>query len=344
MAISHHQIVLEIFKDDGTRLGLAKAEIDWEPAAEWTRFSALRKGLLPLTGPAPAATIAPIWHRTAGEPYLQGFRVSFAQNGDSEIASEFPSAYFRHAARLAAECFVEKGKLREGEDIRFQVAAYPRRSAPPGREEPRFESEEVEPFVPYQGTALSRFLDGALPEGTLEDGDMPLFVPRRVLDGIAASTRAFEGKEAGGVLIGHLHRDSSLPEIFAEVTAQIPVEGGASATKLTFTADSWTGVRAAVALRRKNEMYLGYWHSHPVKEWCRESECSLEKVRTCRMARDFFSTDDQALLRAVFPRAWNVGLVCNDAPFSELTFSVFGWRRGWIEPRGFYVMEGTHAP
>ena len=344
MAINHHQIVLELFKLDGTRLGLAKAEIDWEPAAEWTRFFATRRGLLPLTGPLPSARIEPVWHRTSGEPYLQGFRVALAQNGTCNVVSEFPVAYFRNAARLAAECFVERGKLSEGEEVRFQTAAYERRDLRTGKDEPRFESEEVEPFIPFRGTALSAYLGAALPEGTVEDEDMPFFVPRQVLGEIASATRELEGREAGGVLIGLLHRDSSLPEIFAEVTAQIPVAGSGSSTKLTFTPDSWTAVRAAVTLRRRSEVYLGYWHSHPVREWCRESECSPEKLRKCSLARGFFSVSDQAVLRAAFSRAWNVGLVCNDAPLSDLTFSMFGWRRGLIEPRGFYVMEEPNAP
>jgi hypothetical protein len=36
-----------------------------------------------------------------------------------------------------------------------------------------------------------------------------------------------------------------------------------------------------------------------------------------------------------------VALVANDVSFSPLTFSMFGWRRGLLESRGFYVSEGS---
>ena len=53
---------------------------------------------------------------------------------------------------------------------------------------------------------------------------MPVFLPQRVLDEAAALTRAERGRETGGVLIGNLRHDPAVPDIFAEVTAQISAE------------------------------------------------------------------------------------------------------------------------
>jgi hypothetical protein len=47
-------------------------------------------------------------------------------------------------------------------------------------------------------------------------------------------------------------------------------------------------------------------------------------------------------MRAAFSRAHSLGLVVNDAP-AGLTYSLFGWRGGKIHPRGFYILEESHA-
>lgn len=49
--------------------------------------------------------------------------------------------------------------------------------------------------------------------------------------------------------------------------------------------------------------------------------------------------DDVAVMRAVFPRAWCVAIVANDTAFTDITLSMFGNRRGVMQPRGFYQLE-----
>jgi hypothetical protein len=172
---------------------------------------------------------------------------------------------------------------------------------------------------------------------------MPLFIPQRVLAEAKALSKEAGAKETGGILIGHLGRDSQLPEIFAQVTAQIPARHTeASLTSLTFTSETWTAVRNALDLRRKGELMLGWWHSHPVREWCKD--CSAESQKACAMAVDFFSAHDHALHRTVFPRAYSVALVVNDLSENDATFSMFGWRRGLLESRGFHLTGATEQP
>ena len=103
-----------------------------------------------------------------------------------------------------------------------------------------------------------------------------------VLDEARELTLSVTGKETGGVLIGQLHRDPGLGVLFAEVTAQIPARHvEANATKLSFTAATWTEVQAALDLRTRGESMLGWWHSHPVREWCKD--CPEEKRRQCSL-------------------------------------------------------------
>jgi hypothetical protein len=110
--------------------------------------------------------------------------------------------------------------------------------------------------------------------------------------------------------------------------------------KLTFTPETWTAAAAALRLRRCGEVYLGYFHSHPVREWCRSRACTPEAQKKCSLARDFFSADDKAVMRAAFPRAYSIAIVANDTAF-DLSFSMFGNRRGVTQPRGFYILEDS---
>jgi hypothetical protein len=194
--------------------------------------------------------------------------------------------------------------------------------------------------VPARDASLAALLARAKPAGVVDGDDMPVFVSPQVLQEAAERTHAEEGTETGGVLIGMLWRDADAGEIFAEVTAQIPAEHtSGNNVKLTFTPQTWAATDAALRLRGRGESYLGYWHSHPVREWCKAKECTPEKQKSCRLAKDFFSADDEAVMRAAFPRAYSVAIVANDTAFTDLTFSMFGNREGLLQPRGFYVLE-----
>jgi len=259
------------------------------------------------------------------------------------VTSDFPSSYFGEAASQTSAEFVKRGKLAAGDEYLFQAVAFAGNGN--GKTGGGMDLEVVEETaLPVVESRLGDFERRSSPAGLVDADDMPAFIPQRVLDEAAALTRGAEGRETGGILIGRLHRDAALPEIFAEVTAQIPAEHtrGTSA-RLTFTPETWSAASAAVRLRNQSEIYLGYWHSHPVREWCRSRECTPEKQKTCRLAKDFFSEDDAAVMRAAFPRAHSLGLVVNDTAFAGPSFSLFGWRGGRIHPRGFFLLEEPHA-
>ena len=76
-----------------------------------------------------------------------------------------------------------------------------------------------------------------------------------------------------------------------------------------------------------------------MREWCKGKSCTPEAQKTCHLAKDFFSADDDAVMRAAFPRAYSIAIVANDTAFTDLTFSMFGNREGLTQPRGFYVLE-----
>jgi proteasome lid subunit RPN8/RPN11 len=332
-----YKYIVEIYRDDNSPIGQASIAPDWEPAREAVRFQAIRRARLPLSVGNKEAVIEPLWHSTAKEPYLRGFRVSFSHQY-GEVADDFPTAYFHDLAQLAGTRFVEKGLLEVGDHFRYLVAAYARDEEPAQTNRLSITTEEIAQALRLKESSLDVYQRAAEPCGETAADEMPVFIPQQVLDEVADLTREAVERETGGILIGHLRRDESVPEVFVEVTTQLAARHTVSElTKLTFTAETWTECRAALDLRRKDEIFLGWWHSHPVRAWqCKH--CPLERQRVCSLARDYFSEHDRALQRTVFPRAYSVALVANDVAFGGVNFSMFGWRSGGIEARGFHVL------
>lgn len=333
-----YRFAVVMFGEDGSNLGAVFAKHDWEPAAEWTRFHHQRRGALSLSGSG-CASILPVWEQTLGEPYCHGYRVQIEQPGVSPVSSDFPNTHFHDFAGAVASVYVEQNKLRAGEYYSYLVVAYP--AKPEAARTGGLTVADASPSLPAQDASLDAFLHRAQLSGVIDGGDMPVFVHRQVLDEAAALTHQYEGTEIGGILIGKLWRDAGAGEIFAEITAQIPAEHTTSSSvKLSFTAETWAAANAALRLRNRGEVPLGYHHSHPVREFCKAKSCTPEAQKTCRMAKNFFSADDVAVMRAAFPAAYCIAIVANDTAFTDLTFSMFGNREGLIQPRGFYVLEG----
>jgi Prokaryotic homologs of the JAB domain len=337
-----HQFALVLFDEAGEVLGSAAAEVDWEPAVQCASFYYLRRGELPIHDGNGAASIVPLWDPEVGAPYCRGFRVSIARNGQAPCTSDYPSRYFRGVAAKAAALFVEQGKLGKDAVFRYVLVALDKKVNGGASSSGGLQVEEQVQPLRVMESSLSEWQKRASPVGPVDEDDMPVFVPQFLFDQVAEQTLAERGRETGGILIGNLHRDIGLPEIFAEVTALIPAEHTrGDSVKLTFTPDTWVAVQNAITLRGRGELYLGYWHSHPVFSWCAARGCSMEKQANCRLASSFFSSDDENVMRAVFPRGHSIALVANDTAFTKITYSWFGWREGSIQPRGYYLM-GEH--
>jgi hypothetical protein len=197
---------------------------------------------------------------------------------------------------------------------------------------------------------MSDFINASTPihrsagQTNADDVTVPIVIPRRILDETRELAARAGDNETGGILIGHLRRDTTLPELFVEITAQVPAtHAPADVNRLTFTPETWTAAQAAVDLRGGQEAFLGWWHYHVIKEVCRN--CPDEKKLACPWAHGFLSEDDRLLHRTVFPRAYSCALVVSDiADGHDVAFALFGWRHGLLEARGFHVTDGTHVP
>jgi hypothetical protein len=113
-----------------------------------------------------------------------------------------------------------------------------------------------------------------------------------------------------------------------------------SSAKLTFSADTWAAVHAALTLRNRGEMLLGWWHFHP--DFCRLRGCPIERRRACDGARPFLSADDVHLHATCFPAGHHVALLVSESSHEEgLARTLFGWWQGMVAARGFHILGGT---
>lgn len=333
---------LELRRTDDTHLTQVRISPRWGPAREWIRLLAARRGVIPLGTAARVAEAEPRWHPTRGAPFASGFRARLAERAGQSVAADFSLTYFADVARQASSSLVESGVLKEGEQFLYLPIAYPRDTAtsPEGTPSLLRELDALVPILEQDMRALHGRSDN---RGTTTRGDMPVFIPQQVLDEASDRARHEPGREVGGVLIGRIHRDnharnrSRRRDLFMEVTAQIPARADGDGTRLSFTADTWTDVQAALTLRRQGEVMLGWWHSHLMHVLC--GSCPTARQQTCALASGFLSADDRALHTTVFPRAYSIALVMSLKTDDTISEALFGWRMGLIARRGFSVID-----
>lgn len=330
---------IEIRRDsDGTSLLQVPLAPDWSAALEWAHFSGARRGALPPVMADGSGTVEPIWHPDLGPPYVTAFRAAVLGTS-ADVELEIPRTYVRDYAQRAASTLVERGVLQAGEMFQYVVSAFPAASA--RAHEPSanggFTVEAIAQPLPLHDTPLADFLRKAILAPPSMEGDAPVFIPQAVVDQVKEHAERTANVESGGVLLGKLHRDVAVPEMFVEVTAFIPAPHTEStATKLTFTGETWAAVRAALALRRRNETMIGWAHHHP--DWCRLRNCPLERRKECTATNAFYSAEDILLMATVFPRAFQVGLLLSES-HAGFTASLFGWRHGMVAHRGYHRIE-----
>lgn len=352
-----YQYSLELLRREPAEyLGSVPAQPDWEPALEWARFSALciRPGQT-LTLGNNCGWVEPVWNTLLGNPYVAGFKAVLPQESGPVFEFEIPLAYFGVLAQAAAAPLVKGGRLKAGELFEYLVCAYAYR----GREwqggdrvqQSRFSTTPVAEAIHLEERPVTALFDRSTKYGTTADDPMSVFLPQTVLDETGELMRQAGENETGGILIGRLCRDEQQAAIFLEVTAQITAQHTLrETTRLTFTPDTWASAEAALRLRDRGEIYLGWWHTHPASMWCKD--CPAKRRRRCSelassRVGDFFSDHDVAFQRAVFPRAYSIALVLSDDCRSpgNPAWHLYGWHQGMMTERGFHILvSGDERP
>lgn len=338
-----HRFVLALYRSrDGALLGTVPLPaVDWEPAYEWTRWTAIRRGQLE-PGANCSARVEPVWDPEARAPHALGFAVSLSPDG-GEIEPElarctFNNTYFAIEAERGIQEYVRLGELQDGDRYRYRTLARP--LGPAEEQAPRrIATATVTTALPIRDGDLAAYIAQSRLSGEPNTADAPIFVPATIVSQAEELTRAAGDVETGGILVGHLVRDRARSEVFTEVTGLVPARNAtADATSLHFTPEVWSDVHAAIALRGHEEIWVGWFHSHPVRVWCRK--CAPERQATCSMRQNFFSEHDRSLHRSVFPAAFNVAWVVNDSA-QGLSHSCFGWRLGALVQRAFHILQGA---
>jgi hypothetical protein len=331
---------LALYRESGAPIGQLPIEVDWEPARQWVRHVALCQGAS--IRERGDEEVRPLWRRTAG-PALRGFQVAIDTDGrPGGITCDFPSTYFGVVARALSSPLVEAGHLKAGERFRYMALAYPCPPAASAARATTFAVEDVTPAPRLSEASLDSLRLQSVAIGQPAAGEVPAFAPARVLDEIAALTKQASPLETGGALVGHLHRDAGAGVVFANISAQLPARHTqASAVRLAFTSDTWHDLLQAIDTRGQGELMLGWWHSHPVREWCRQNQCPEIEHDRCAAAMNLFSEHDRAVHRTVFPGAHAVALVANDVSAADVRFSVYGWSLGVLLARGLHVLGHT---
>lgn len=350
-----YQYMIEVVRQDGTRLDRYPVTPDWVPAHEWCHFLGVRRGTLPPVLTPFITAIEPVWHPTLGGPYVEGITVTASSNFDGStseracITIELPFGYFQKSFQQLSATLLKQGTLQTTDVIHYSICAFPN-----GQTEQRearlstarFAVEEVAHPLPLEERSLafyhqhSQHFEEEAP--TVQDIlDVPVFFHPQIMEEAMALAKNAGDLETGGILIGHLHRDTASTEIFLEVTAQIPAaHTQAQRTSLSFTSETWAAVQAALTLRKNKELWLGWWHAHP--NFCKD--CPEERQKTCTLSKPFFSQDDCNLHREVFSRAFNIALLLTNRGAQGWATNAFGWRQGMIASRGYAIFHPPVSP
>jgi proteasome lid subunit RPN8/RPN11 len=338
-----HRLMVGLFKHDGTALGQAPVAPDWEPAVEAVRLCAQRRLGLAAIGADAAVEFRPVWQTSLGEPYLSALDTVLAVPGRGEVSCRLPAAYFKSLATAASVPLVSQGLLQSGESFDYLVMAFPDTTPALPAARGRFVVEEIPVPLPLKASAMDGYLSRAVECGDHDPQDIRVFLPQGVLDEADAMTRQSPAIEVASVLIGHLHRDLGLGEIFLEVTAQVPARNSqGTSVRVTFGPDTYQAVDNAIALRGQGEQWLGWLHSHPASAWC-NPQCSPEARAVCPLQRVFFSADDCDVHRTLFPKAYCIALLVTNTD-AGLLHTLFSWRNGLIVQRGFHILDGHQTP
>jgi len=177
----------------------------------------------------------------AGEPYVGALQLTMEDTTGAHFEQALPVACLAPAAQHVSRALVREGLLKEGEVFRYVTSAYRVQSDPdtseaapatamarwdcPASRDSRvgdspqnrgqsldevIDVEEVASALPLRESRLADTLTRATPFVPTDDVDLPVFIPRDVLDETAELSRRAGSLETGGILVGYLHVDGSL--------------------------------------------------------------------------------------------------------------------------------------
>lgn len=332
---------LEFWQQDGRRvLDVPLSEAEFARAVETAFFDGLRRGrFAEYELPRPGVKLEPAF-LGRDSPHAAGFVVVMPAADGSVYRTEFPAHFLRGQAQAILVDRLLGGELTP-QTLQYRLAAYAdeQTTAPRGMGMTLDAEETCVSIRPKSRRDLGK----AEAWDTPRTEDLPVLIPRHVLEDALEQARAEPQHEVGGYLLGHLCRDTKTAELFLEITAHLPAEHTeATATSVTFTAESWARAREVIDWRGEGEIFTGWVHSHPFR-FC--AECPTPAPAECVSKVLFFSPEDHFLMGLTFAQPFMVALQTAieprlEAALGHLPVRLYGWRGGAVVPRGFEVIEG----
>ncbi|HWG47332.1 MAG TPA: Mov34/MPN/PAD-1 family protein [Gemmataceae bacterium] len=330
-------------QDAQVRGDISLTEIDFAHAVEAALFDGLRRSRFTrYEVPRAGVRLEPRFYKAkSGLSLCVGFAVILPTPDGGEHRVDCGLQWFRsRAERVIADMVLDTAVLPSV--VLFQLAAYPDDGVQPYRRHDGIVLEANPLAVPIQ-PGSRRELGPAVAWDGLCSEDLPVFIPRRVLEDALTEARSTPDHEVGGVLLGHLRRDTGDDELFLEVTCHVPAQATeTAATSITFTADTWDHARRVADLRGEGEIFVGWVHSHP---FLLPDPVPEPLPVECVNDILFFSDDDRFVMEQAFARPFLVALQTAvdsrlERALGHLPLRLYGWRDGEVVPRGFQVIEG----
>ncbi len=185
------------------------------------------------------------------------------------------------------------------------------------------------------------------PRGTIDSMAFPVFYPASLANRIVGHARRgeAEGVETGAALAGVLLRGTDGPELAMLLTAALAFEHAeATATRLEPGAATWSGIHAALRVRRQSmpgipEVLVGQVHGHPFLP----GECAPCPRRSgCGLSTAASSAEDDHWMRLVFgTQPWALCHIVGYTPRREAVEQLFTRSGGRLRSRGFHVVPDS---
>ena len=147
--------------------------------------------------------------------------------------------------------------------------------------------------------------------GTIEAGDLHIFLQERLLTEIVDYSRTSMEREVGGVLPGTVYEHRGVPYI--ELDGYIRAPGDSRAASFRFTADAWSSIRE----KQGDQILVGWHHTHPGYGI-------------------FLSGTDMFSHKSFFNLPWMFALVVD--PKAE-TLGFFQWKNKNVAKCGFFFVR-----
>jgi hypothetical protein len=144
--------------------------------------------------------------------------------------------------------------------------------------------------------------------------------------------------ERAGFLLGNLCQDPDTNLLFVTAQAQIEADLPAPAapvdcssmTHFTFPPEMFSDLHRVIGLRKKNEIVVGWYHSHPWPFSCKfRDKCACTSI--------FFSAADVEVMEAAFAAPYQLAVVVGRATLenNQATAHMYGWKDGFMAAREF---------